>query len=573
MNIPQAIRTAALLVLLAAVTPARAEPPGNALAAAQAAADAGDYRRAAELLNSIAPASLDSARQQQLHTLRAQLLLARDQPEEALKWLPVSGLSGVQAAQVHWLRGQALFRIGNGPAATYELVQRERYLSPGQLAENRDAIWAGLFETPMGLDALEGIRSVEPQTRGWVELAVLARERGNLDAWRASYPGHPGAERIQGFSATASSPSLGTRLFGMLGGRPESDTIALLLPLSGAYSATAEAVRDGFMSAYFEKGGSQPPVRVYDAGATPDSAVSAYQQALRDGTGFIVGPLRKDAVAAIVEMGQPPVPMLALNYLDSTQPVFNLFQFGLAPEDEARSAAERAVAEGGRRAIAFVPATDWGSRALAAFNQRLQELGGSVLASSTYALGARDYSLPIKQLLSVEESEARHLALENTLARRFEFEPRRRDDADFIFVAARPAEGHLIWPQFRYHRSGGLPLYATSLIFAGGSDVELNGLRFCDMPWMTGARPALNELREQTAELASLKSQPRLFAFGYDAHMLVGLIRKAELQVGAGYPAASGELRAGASGVIGRRLDCVQIESGKPVPLEPLRRS
>ena len=562
------LRIGAVLALALASVAGHAEPPANLLGAAQSAADAGDYRRAADLLNSIPPNSLDGARQTQMHTLRAQILLARDQPAEALKWLPVSGLSGAQAAQVHWLRGQALFRIGNGPSATYELVQREKYLSPAQLAENRDAIWAGLFETPMDLSVLDDIRSVEPLTRGWVELAVLVRERGNLEAWRASYPGHPGAGRIGSVAiAQVQNPSMGTRLFGFFGGRPESDTIALLLPLTGAYSATAEAVRDGFMSAYFGKGGSQPAVRVYDVGATASSSVAAYQRALSDGTGFIVGPLRKDAVAAIADLGQPPVPMLALNYLDSAQPVFNLFQFGLAPEDEARAAAERAVAEGGRRAIAFVPATDWGERALVAFRQRLQELGGSVLASSSYALGGRDYSAPIKQLLSIEDSEARHKALSNTLARNSEFEPRRRDDADFIFLVARPAEGHLIWPQFRYHRSGSLPMYATSLIFGGGIDIELNGVRFCDMPWMVGAQAELTQLREQAAGLPSLRSQPRLFALGHDAYMLAKLIQKGDLQGGAGYPAATGELRLGTSGAIARRLDCVQIEDGKPVPM------
>lgn len=575
MNFPHAMtRALATLALLVASAGALAEPPSNLLGAAQSAADAGDYRRAAELLDSIAPNSLDNARQTQLYTLRAQILLARDQPAEALKWLPLSGLSAQQASQVHWLRAQALFRIGNGPSATYELVQRERYLSPAQLTENRDAIWAGLFETPMDGDVLERMRNLDAQTRGWVELAVLVRERGNVEAWRASYPGHPGAERIGSVvAAPVQSASLGTRLMGFLGGRPESDTVALLLPLTGAYSATAEAVRDGYLSAYFKKGGGQPAVRVYDAGVTPSGAVAAYQQALRDGTGFIVGPLRKEAVAAILDLGQPPVPMLALNYLDSSQPVFNLFQFGLAPEDEARAAAERAVAEGGRRAIAFVPAADWGERALAAFTQRLQELGGSVLASSTYALGARDFSAPIKQLMSLEDSEARHRALSNTLARNSEFEPRRRDDVDFIFIVARPAEGHMIWPQFRYHRSGGLPTYATSLIFAGGSDIELNGLRFCDMPWMIGSKPALTSLREDAAGLASLKSQPRLFALGYDAYMLTQLIRKGDLQPSAGYPAASGELRLGVNGAIGRRLDCVQVESGKPVPLEAPPRS
>lgn len=567
---PSRSRRWAGLVLLAAATVAHAEPPPtpqNLLSAAQYAADAGDYRRAADILNNIPIAQLDPQRQTQLYTLRAQILIARNQPEQALRWLPTAGLASQQATQVHWLRAQALFQLGNGPAAAYELVQREKYLLPEQLGENRDAIWSGLFQTPMDLDMIESIRTLDPLTRGWVELAILVREQGDIAGWRATYPGHPAADRI-GSVTPREGPTLSQRLFGIFGNRTSGDGIALLLPLTGAYSATAEAVRDGFLSAYFDKSGAKPALRIYDTGTTPDSAMAAYQRALRDGTGFIVGPLRRDAVAAIAQYGQPPAPMLALNYLDSTQPVFNLFQFGLSPEDEARAAAERAVAEGGQRALALVPAADWGERALAAFRQRLQELGGSVIAGGSYALGARDFSAPIKLLLGIDDSVARHRALDNTLARRTEFEPRRRDDADFIFIAARPAEGRMIWPQLRYHRSYGLPVYATSLIYGGGSEPELNGVRFCDMPWMVNAKGDLAALREGAAGLRSLKSQPRLFALGYDAFSLVNRIQKGELQAGAGYPAATGELRLGAAGAISRRLDCVQIESGLPVPLE-----
>lgn len=560
---------------------ASAEPPPAqqaTLTAAQQAADAGDYRRADDLLDDIKVNGLDATRQNQFNILRAQILLARDEPEEALKWLRPSGVAGAQAAQIYWLRGQALFGSGNAPGATYELVQREKYLSPTQFSENRDAIWTGLFETPMDMSVLANLKNLDTTTRGWVELAVLVREHGDLNGWRASYPGHPAASRIDSVRAGVSqplaaqsqqapqpaAPTLSQRLFGgLFGVPPDANSYALLLPLSGAYSATAEAVRDGFLSAYFKKTGSKPSVRIYDAGATASSSMAAYQQALREGAGFVIGPLRKDGLASIVDAGQPPVPVLALNYLDGNRSAFNVFQFGLAPEDEARAAAERAVAEGGRRAITFAPATDWGDRALAAFNQRLTELGGSVIAASRYDLASRDFSEPIRVLLGVDASEERHKALSNTLARNTEFESRRRDDADFIFIVARPAEGRMIWPQFRYHRSGTLPAYSTALIYGGGTDMELNGMRFCDSPWMLGDA-SLDAVRNDATTLASAKSQPRLFALGYDAYTLAALIQKGDLQSGAGYASNSGELRLAPSGAISRRLDCAVIENGKP---------
>lgn len=562
-------------ILLSICLGAAAEPPAAQaqLDAAQAAADAGDTRRAQELLGSVAPEQLASAERSQMNILRAQLLLARGQPEEALKWLSAAAaaLPPQQAQRVHWLRAQALFRLGNGPSATYELVEREKYLSAPQITENRDAIWAGLFQTPMDVEVLNNLKNLDVATRGWVELAILVRERVNIDDWRARYPGHPGETRASGIRTPA--PRSGGFFGSLFSPGAGGDSLALLLPLSGAYAATAAAVRDGFLDAYFSQAGSKPRVKVYDSGASANSTVAAYQQALAEGAGFIIGPLRKDGVAAIAALGQPPAPMLALNYLEQSPvgpPVFNLFQFGLAPEDEARAAAARAVSEGGRRAIVLAPTTDWGDRAHLAFAQRLQELGGSIVGAGRYELGARDYSKPIRDLLAIGASEERHRALSNTLAQTSEFEPRRRDDVDFIFIAARPAEGQLIWPQMRYNRSGALPVYATSMIYSGRIDTELNGMRFCDMPWMLHDSGELANARAIALELPSAKSQPRLYALGRDAYSLARLIAKGEFAPGATRAGASGELSMDGNGVIGRHLLCAQIDGGQPRMLEAL---
>src|SRR3569623_65575 len=79
---------------------------------------------------------------------------------------------------------------------------------------------------------------------------------------------------------------------------PSGAGLALILPLSGPFASTSEAVRDGFLAAYL-KGGGRIPVRLYDSGNGNESSVRAYQQAVREGAGFIVGPQRKEANAAI----------------------------------------------------------------------------------------------------------------------------------------------------------------------------------------------------------------------------------------------------------------------------------
>ncbi|TXH03879.1 MAG: penicillin-binding protein activator [Nevskiaceae bacterium] len=368
-------------------------------------------------------------------------------------------------------------------------------------------------------------------------------------------------EAVAPAAGTVALPGIGTATGG---------GIALLLPLNGPLATSAGALRDGFVAAD-TRNGSHHAVRVYDSGDSADAALAAYQQALRDGAQLVVGPLRKDAVAAIAALGQPAVPVLALNYLDDTAKApFHLFQYGLAPEDEARAAAERAVADGGKRAIALVPRSEWGERVLAALDKRLRDLGGAVLKSARYAPGDTDYGKTIQDLLNLDASDARHKALTGILGEKTEFEQRRRDDIDFIFFAARPSDARMIWPQFRYYRATGLPVYATSLVYDGGGDNELNGVRFCDMPWMLQNDGAVATLRtELAASQPAAKSQPRLFAMGLDAYALSTMLLAGQVQTGTIYPAATGGLRMAPDGAIARTLSCAQFRDGGVRSLDP----
>lgn len=345
---------------------------------------------------------------------------------------------------------------------------------------------------------------------------------------------------------------------------PATSAIALLLPLSGQYAGASSAIRDGFMTAYLRAGG-KVPVRVYDTGDSITTVNAAYQHALREGAGMIVGPLRKEYVAAFAAQTQLPVPVLALNTLDQSAAVPpHFYQYGLAPEDEARAAAERAIADGARRAVAMVPQSEWGDRVLAAFSQRLAQLGGGVLKTARYNSGQTDFSDAIQSLLGLDASKQRHKALTAVIGIRTEYEPRRRDDVDFIFLAARRSDARLILPQFRFFRATSLPVYATSLIYDGTSDPDVNGVTFCDMPWILQTEGTIAAQRAEVAGLASAQAQPRLFAFGMDASTLVGRIQSGSASPGMVYPSATGGLEVGANGVVARKLNCARFVNGQP---------
>lgn len=334
--------------------------------------------------------------------------------------------------------------------------------------------------------------------------------------------------------------------------------LALLLPLSGPLATSAQSVRDGFMSAAFDDR-AHPRIRVYDVGTTTEGLRIAYQNALREGATLLAGPLTKEAVATLAGF-LPPVPVLGLNYLDAGTPLqYNFYQFGLAPEDEARAAAAHAAALGLRRAVALVPNTEWGQRTLTAFETALRAAGGAVVRAERYGTNVNDQSRLIASLMGVSASDERHAALTAVLGVKSEFESRRRADIDMVFIGARAQDARLLVPQLRFNRAGDLPVYATALIYDGKPSADLSGVRFCDAPWMIDAGPNWSVPRAAAALLSSAAASPRLFAMGRDAYLLAAGLAQARLRVGDPVDGASGHLEWGSSTLIRRTLDCAQI--------------
>ncbi len=573
---------AALGALAACATPGGAPPGAIAgdtealLAAAEADLASGDPTDARQWLAGIKADTLDTAQRARVRVVQAEVLIAEGQAIEALEMLPSPAElrdRAELALRGEAVRGRAQFRIGDVVGATRTLVAREKLLTdPEQVRANRELLWTGLRQADLDAALTTRMARTDVATRGWIEFATIsrsvwldARDRtARVARWRVEYPGHP-AEATQALEVVAPAAPRA---------RGELRAVALLLPLSGPYAASAEAVRDGFFAAWYGSRGAvpaTPAVRVYDSGATRDALLAAYRTALDDGAEFVVGPLTREDVTALADAGRLAVPVLALNYLDTGKAApLNLFQWGLAAEDEARQAAEHAIAERRVNAVALVPEGDWGTRVVRAFQERFTALGGTLLASGTYVPTERDFSAPIRALLALDASEERHRALTNVLGVKTQFQPRRRDDVELVFIGARPEQAKLLFPQLRFHRTGDLPVYATATIYDGDAPPpDLAGLRFCDMPWMIATAGAAAELRGQMRALFPTrpKDQIRLLALGHDAYTLVHLIEGGQLQPGSFFPAASGTLSL-REGVIARRLSCAEIRGAGVKPLD-----
>jgi outer membrane PBP1 activator LpoA protein len=184
----------------------------------------------------------------------------------------------------------------------------------------------------------------DPLFSGWKELALAAKAleqrpqqpEAALTAWRERHPTHPAMTQL-----LAGYLGLAERDLSELG------RIAVLLPSSGRYAQAAGAIRDGLLDAYYRADPAQRPELVFYDTTNETALWPLLQQAVEEGAGAAIGPLQKSAVEQLARAGDLGIPVLALNRVElDVPPPAGLYQFGLAPEDEAAQAAEKAWADG-----------------------------------------------------------------------------------------------------------------------------------------------------------------------------------------------------------------------------------
>ena len=579
-------------------------PPPNPRQAAEQQLNAGQFGAAAQAFTTLAAGAQEPAATE----LRLQAALIRvdlredttglvpdltlpDPAAESLRTLAVAatlleagdaaGASAQLAALTQgafnpYVRGLFLRTLGRTQLARGEaapsvsnLIAAEAFPMPeGRRGELSHAIWDAVLAT--GVANVKGTLPADARyAAGWIQLAELYAAHGYdppafataIAGWQVNHPEHPAqtlliAELLERAEEAAAPPT----------------KIALLLPLQGPLAGIGNAIRDGFIAMRFSGVMNPPPdIGVYDVNAA--NVVATARAAIAEGANFIVGPLDKSALDALLAAGEPPVPMLALNTA-SKPPAANsrLFQFGLRPEDEAIDAAERAWQDGRRRMIAMVPANELGKRLQEAFTERWRALGGTVVEEVSFQNNVSAYAAAVRQTFGLQQSEARAAALRRLLQRALVAEARRRDDVDGIMLSAPPVEARQILPQFRFLGAENLPIYATSHIYGGsrnpGADQDLNGVMFGDSPWILGTgdqslkQVFWNHWRGNTGSL-------RFFAFGTDAYRIIPYLGQMRSQPGMRVTGASGQLHIDAAGLVRRSLTWATFAGGSPRLLQP----
>jgi len=227
-----------------------------------------------------------------------------------------------------------------------------------------------------------------------------------------------------------------------------------------------------------------------------------------------------------------------------------------------------------QRCIALLPDNDWGERVYKAFAEEWTALGGRILETGRYDDNEADHGKVLSAVLKLDSSKARQQQLTRLLGTRLEFEPRRRQDVDFVFLIASPRQARLIRPQLSFYRASSLPVYATSRVYTGvpdqARDSDMNGIIFCDMPWTLENRENWSHLQGSVAEFWPDDSSryARLFALGIDAYRIIPFLGELGKNMPGAFHGVTGNLSLGERGQINRTLRCARFQDGLPVLLE-----
>lgn len=529
----QFVAAAELYRQLAARTAAPEQRAAYLLAAAEAAKSGDDWDGVRTTLSQLAGLPLAGDQELQSRLLQVEALLQKRLASDALGVLgsPPAADSD-QALRVRYYRdlADAYRQTGNLLESANALQAIDAMTAdPSQ----RLATQTEILRTLALLNELV-LTNLQPSppgvSGGWMQLALIVKKHGSNPAelatpvaeWRQRFPQHPAMpELIENYRLQLQRQI-----------QPAS-RIAVLLPQSGTFADVAAAIRDGIVISRFQlPADRRPELRFYDA-SDPAGIWPLYSRAVAEGAELVIGPLQKEAVGQLLRAGELPVPVLALNQVPiETAPPTTMFMYALSPEDEARLAAERIWSDGHHRPIVLTPQGPWGDRLAAAFEDRWRALGGNIAGVGRYDDSGHDYSETIIGLLQLDRSSARHRQMQEWLGRRLEFEPRRRDDVDAVFMAARPVQAQGIRPQLQFHRAGDLPVYATSHAWVGQlapNQVEdMRGIMLADIPWLLTNSTSDADSRDQIVRHLpnSASSYARLYAMGMDAFRLVPHLKR-----------------------------------------------
>ena len=204
----------------------------------------------------------------------------------------------------------------------------------------------------------------------------------------------------------------------------------------------------------------------------------------------------------------------------------------------------------------MTPRGDWGNRVFEAFRREWQQLGGTVVAAEPLAEPI-ELANQIAELLQIRSTDG-------------DSRPTRRQDIDFLFLAATPQQAQQVKPTLIFQYAGDLPVYATSHVNSATENrtqyLDLEGIRFTETPWLLDDQlPLRQEIERKWPQARG--SLGRLYAMGADAYLLAPRLNQLLALPETKLDGLSGTLSITPDQRIERRLPWAVFQDGKVQPL------
>ena len=510
---------------------AASEPTASKILArtARLALERGDLTTSNRLAETLTTDGLSKQEISLLMLTKAQLAFNAGNNEAALRLLTSESFNLLDLNQAMQIEGSLLLADTYLATNRFYASARERvlvhHLLEGSAQKaNTNAIFETLLNLPTPILTAYAKKSISNEVRGWLSLSAMSKQFQNrpsqqlraLGNWKKLWIGHPAAENL---------PDSLTFLDSVVAEQPK--VLGILLPQSGPLAAAGNAITKGIMAAHYDAD-SATEIRVFDSQSITD-LLAFIQKEAANGVDLFIGPLEKDKVAALAE-ARLPVPVLALNRLalpDDARINGNLFQFGLAPEDEAIQIARRAQKDQHRRVLLIAPSDNWGDRSVEAYQSATEGFETKTIIAR-YDDGVT-YAQFVRQILEVDESQARSDELRRMIGRGFEFTPRRRQDLSMIALLSNGDDARQLSPALAFYYADDLPIFATSQVNDVNAtrinNLDLNGVQFLDIPWKLLPKDDLGD-RIVNAWPAASGSLGPLFAMGMDSYNLLPRLKQ-----------------------------------------------
>ena len=448
--------------------------------------------------------------------------------EDLLRRVDLTQLSSSQVGRYYAVKARIAENKNAIIDAVKARIQMDQVLTDvPRKQENNDRTWALLRQANRGLlnnTPDEGNLALA----GWLALARAYNDNLSqptqlsqaLQNWKAAYPNH---------SASYLFP---TELQGLFNFQQTSlSQVALLLPLSGNGQILGNTIKSGFDAAKGDNTAVQ--VQVYDTVATPINDIIA--QAKQASVRAIIGPLLKQNVDSVLNNPSAiqGMDVLALNSTPNARAIGQVCYYGLSPEDEAESAANKMWKDGIQAPMVAVPQNDLGQRTATAFNIRWQQLSGTdaniKYYNQTGDVGVALQGQNVQGLYVVAKSE---------------------ELADVKSVIDNSGSNIKLYASSRSNSSNNGPEYR----------LLMNGLQFSDIPFFKDTDSA--QYQKIATNTNGDYSLMRLYAMGADAWLLISHFNELRQVPGYQIDGLTGKLSAGPNCNIERDMTWFQYQNG-----------